>query len=771
MDASLFLARSAYPESEPQFYADHVVGVRNRALRYLKGIQPFVSRDDYQCLAARLLQVADKHDLGKLLEDNQRILRAGPRKRLAIPHENAGAWFFFRRRDPCSAALVYGHHLPGLPNISDQQALALPYCRTLEPAGKEEGSLLDAQVKYCLEAHKKALGPLQCENPPQALSGQKCDAVQMRILLSLLVNADWDDAAGRSLHSSTPPRWAERSSSLEAYARSLGPTHDKLGEAQADRNDLRSRLYEACLEAAGSDSQYLEDFDSADGRRGKLLSCEAPVGMGKTLAFLAYALKRAQFGAFRHVFVILPYTSILQQVERVLKDAILLDGESAQEVVGVIHHRAEYDNASLRDIAADWDTPIVLTTAVQFFESLASNAPARLKKLHHLPGSVIVLDEFDAALPPECLPVAWKWLSTLASEWGCDCVLSSGTLVRFWDNGLFKHIYEGCSPNGEVAKPDPLISPRLMKNMVDQDHARISFRQCRELLSDWSVLARIVTARPGPRIVVMDTRESAARAAAQLRDGGSDVLHLSNALAPRDCEIVLKNVEERLAQARKHIESEAADDWTLVSTTYAGIGLDLSFRTGFIRAFSCASILQLSGRISRNSEYPDASLWVFDFNDPHTPLNPSMKISSMVLHRMLSEGVAGRAFSACSPAELATHAFNQEFKLSSRVQQEPSHLLKKDRTLSFKEVAEGFNVIRDDEAWATIVDDDLALRIKTGAVCSRSEIQSACVSLRRREIESLGLGSIARGMDGLFHLPESKYDAGLLGYFKSLVTD
>lgn len=771
------LARSAYPGRGPQLYADHIVGVRSRALQYLNQMRGLISKEDYQRLEARLIQVADMHDLGKLLEENQQVLRDGPGKSLAVPHENAGSWLFYQNEDIYSAALVYGHHRPGLPNMVEQteDVSPLPYCRESRQIRSLgycilNKDILNEQMKYCLGKHKEALPSSEFDMCQQDSPSRSCDTLEVRILLSLLVNSDWDDAAGKQPPSSTSPRWTERLVVLKDYERTRGLSCEAGERKKDERNSLRSRLFETCLEAAAGDGGNQKDSDKPRSCCGKLLSCEAPVGMGKTLAFLAYALKRAERKNLRHLFIILPYTSILKQVENVLEQSILLNGEDAQKVIGVIHHRAEYDNDNVRDIAANWDTPIILTTAVQFFETLASNAPARLKKLHHLPGSALVFDEFDAALPPNCIPLAWKWLSDLASRWGCDCVFSSGTLVSFWDDKKFKDIYAGKAGH-KIAKPVSLLNQSLTAAMVRHNKERVKIRQCDESFSDIADLVRFVNAQPGPRIVMMDTRESAARVAAQLRDEGSSVLHLSNALAPRDCDITLKEVEKRLEHVRTHGGSKAVSDWTLVSTTYAGVGLDLSFRTGLIRAFSCSSVLQLTGRVSRNSEYPDASLWIFDLNDAHAPLNPGMKNSSEVLHEMLTEGVGGSTFVDCPPADLATCAFKQEFKLSLGSLEKRKHkgLLNRERVRAFKDVAERFKVIDDEAAFIAIVDDDLAKRVREGGGYSRSEIQSACVSLRKREVEELNLADVMEGVDGLYHLPESRYDAGLLGYFKSLI--
>src|SRR5205823_1999425 len=96
------------------------------------------------------------------------------------------------------------------------------------------------------------------------------------------------------------------------------------------------------------------------------------------------------------------------------RKSLLWPGEDPADVVAAHHHRVQFDAKDARLYAFLWHAPVVVTTAVQFFETLASNHPSALRKLHQLPGSAIFIDEAHAALPAHLWPVAWKWLRELA---------------------------------------------------------------------------------------------------------------------------------------------------------------------------------------------------------------------------------------------------------------------------------------------------------------------------------------------------------------------
>ena len=121
-------------------------------------------------------------------------------------------------------------------------------------------------------------------------------------------------------------------------------------------------------------------YESAGARAwGSIVSCDAAVGSGKTTAVMAYLLRVAERKKLRHIFVVLPFTNIIQQSVDVYRKALVLAGEDPAEVVAEVHHRAEFQNPESREMSVLWDAPITVTTAVQFFETLAAHKPAVAK--------------------------------------------------------------------------------------------------------------------------------------------------------------------------------------------------------------------------------------------------------------------------------------------------------------------------------------------------------------------------------------------------------
>ena len=233
-----------------------------------------------------------------------------------------------------------------------------------------------------------------------------------RLALSCQADADHGDTARHygepPLTPALPLKAEERLAALDTYVAELSEK-----DSGAPRTQLRQAVYQACRQA---------DI------RPPLYACDAPVGSGKTTAIIAHLLRAASDKSLRRIFVVLPYTNIITQAVEVYRKALVLEGENPEEIIAEHHHKADYAAPESRRLTMLWHAPIVVTTAVQFFETLASNMPADLRKLHRLPGSAVFLDEAHAALPAHLWPQAWLWLNELAERWSCQFVFAEPLL-------------------------------------------------------------------------------------------------------------------------------------------------------------------------------------------------------------------------------------------------------------------------------------------------------------------------------------------------------
>lgn len=714
----IYYARSATKTAPNQLYTEHITNVSGNATRFWVDAVKYYSGGDANALANTLSVASIFHDLGKLDDVNQKVLAGrNQHAHLPIPHQDAGVAHLFSQREVLAALLVYSHHI-GLPDLCEIQRQKPP----LRLADTDMRKSIEKSLPELLRRHEGFGFQFAPDHSVRGVNS----AFDFRVLFSCLTDADHGDAASASgevsgIHDPRELRAGERLEALKAYVAALSPA--KSPEEQK-RNALRASFFTACLESAVDEP---------------ITECDAPVGTGKTTAVMARLLRVSTEKKLRRIFVILPFTNIIRQSVEVYRKALVLPGENPEEVVAELHHRADFKDKESRQLTALWNAPIVVTTAVAFFETLASNHPATLRRLHNLPGSAIFLDEAHTMLPTKLLPLAWQWISYTSQKWQCFWTLASGSLSRFWELEEFQIVNPEDDANQQVrnATVKNIVPVSMQTELTSAEIARVTYRRKMETLSidalmDWLALLE------GPVLVVLNTVHTAA-AAAQLaaeRFGKGDVLHLSTSLSACDREKTLDLVKVRL-------QDQGHRNWFLFATSCVEAGVDLSFRTGVREGASLASLLQLSGRVNRNCRFPDADVWTvtLDTNDPNVIRNPAWTVSARILAGFFESGVT------ISPA-LCTEAMKRELR-EGGISSELETLKKAEATRAFKTVDEKFRVIPDSTVPA-IVDEVLIDRIERfDDSISWRDVQSGSVQIRRHFIEKYSLEE-SRRFPGVF---------------------
>ena len=719
-------------EGDP--YARHVEAVRRGARERANAMLRHAMNSPRGLLEA-IDAAAMFHDLGKLDLDTQAVLRKGRGSRLRWDHIDAGVAQLSVVEDWMAAWLVRAHHAPGLPENQEHfnpdnlgRRLRGRRRDNDEPERHEEQvARTNARLRDYLDLHESAVGRHDGE-PRRPIHG-----LTMRLALSCLVDADHSDTAffdsGRMPPEAPETRWAERLDALCQYVRGLPAGKS---DAERARNRRRTMFFDACLNA------HVE---------GPMAACEGPVGLGKTTAIAAYLIRRAEVDGLRRLIVVAPYTNILTQTVERLREALRLDGESPDRVVVEHHHRADFEHQSDRDLAVLWRAPVILTTAVSFFETLAACDPASLRKLHAVPGSAIFLDEAHAALPTRLWPQNWRWLRELADRWGCRLVFASGSLARFW---------EDVDIVGEPVTLPELLPQNQAIDVLSAERKRVRYvRPSGGRVLSLNALTEHVEREPGPRLVILNTVQSAAVVARAMRDAGLDALHLSTALTPRDRDCVLKRVKRRLETQR--------DSWTLVATSCVEAGVDLSFRCAFRERFAAASTIQVGGRVNRHGEYDsEGGGVVYDFalDDVDITQHPGAVVSSDILRGLMAADELDRR----NPADVVTKAMREELSARGGLGADP--LLKAEAARDYPAVKKYGRVI-DADTRIVVVDEHLKRQFAERQPVDFQDLLRGSVQLWTTKIEKLRLERLPGRVD-VYVWPHD-YDPDFLGYMAGVL--
>lgn len=738
------LAHSARRGAPEQSYRDHVANVRRFASKFAReaAAHSVKWREPFQAVVEL---AAAYHDLGKLDGIFQDILRRNRANREGFNHVEAGTAHLLKLKQGEAALCCFAHHI-GLPSLPKEKARAdgrlfLRDEDELAGVGKRSWERTNELLDCYLAEHHAIF------EPQPAGRSVRFSGLVRRLALSCLVDGDHSDTAQhyreeRELDG-VPLRAGERLEALDRYGNSLKPAQAPESAKEQERLRLRQEVYEACRH---------RQLQTAE----RIVACDSPVGTGKTTAVMAHLLRIAVERKLRRVFVVLPFTNIIDQSVEVYRRALVLPGEDPEAVVAAHHHRVEFageDWRDLRQLAQRWEAPIVVTTAVQFFETLAANQTVALRKLHQVPGAAIFVDEAHAAMPAPLWPQEWRWLRELCNDWNCHLVLASGSLSRFWE------LHDFVPANEQHPVPE-LVPETVRARAVSFEAKRVWLKTRPERLS-LTDLADFISEKPGPRLVILNTVQSAAILANHLRYTrklGLNVEHLSTALCPADREITLRRVKENLRSEWR--------DWTLVATSCVEAGVDFSFRTAFRESCGLVNLLQTAGRVSRGGEHSDAEVWDFRHDESgFLNLHPHFKTSRKVLADLFAKHGTNLGPQHCTEAlrrELNA-SFGQPESLAARI-------ITAEHAEDYPQVAQDCRLINADTR-TVLVSQELIARFLTfdrQQFPTPREVMRHSVQVWETKLRELPVTRALGFDEELVGIQADGYD-GFLGYMKGLL--
>jgi len=765
------------PELEAHSYASHIGEMLSYGLDLFDYLLSFTTLSDSERKELRQTMKAALmlHDMGKLHESIQCIFRGKGSEGLLIDHIEAGVAIADEMKNELLGWLIRGHHSPGLPSkrtekyfikeLRKKSDLTLtPYslrgwrhARHKMKANETDWERHKSEIYITnegLEKYKKRQRE-SCGDWPKLSLQLPSSNLTTRLMLSCLVDADHGSTAcysqGKPMveFQLSATRWKQRLLALKNYVSGVVESSE---DPCNDRNQMRGEFYRRCLDG--------KLFDS------RLVACSAPVGLGKTTSVMAYLLRCAIKDDASRIFVIAPFSNIIDQTVKVLRKAVVLDDEDATSVVVAHHHKAEFSNKDMRQYATSWQAPIVVTTAVQFFETLAASNPSKLRKLHNVIGAAIFIDESHACLPTELLNVSWFWMKQLADIWRCSLVFSSGSMVKFWQDSYLI--------NENVCDLPDLLSDKLKIKTQQEERKRVSFSKIDEVLtcdklvellqSDKTWKEYLYQDKPSC-LVILNTVQSAAVIANTLakklndkKNGLSNkvVLHLSTALAPKDRDKMLNEVVNRQKSSDWNHHP-----WYLIATSCVEAGVDLDFSVGFRETCSVTSFLQVSGRINRHGKRDFGRL--FDFRilaenglNHHPGFDESSDILQQLWPEMTSDNMDG--------SKLCSKAVRKELSRFPAKKTKSELLISADQKQNFQEVSENYRII-DSGTATVIIDVNVVKKLEMGIFVNWQEIQENSVQLWMAKIDKLELPEI-RGcsQDGIYSWINCyEYDAEFLG--------
>jgi CRISPR-associated endonuclease/helicase Cas3 len=415
-----------------------------------------------------------------------------------------------------------------------------------------------------------------------------------KLIYSCLVDADRLDAylfESEKEYNPVKPDWDKALTRLEAYISRLSDNFPA-----PEMKTLREGVSRQCAEAGQ--------------RERGIYQLSVPTGGGKTLSSLRFALTHAKKHGLSRIIYVIPYLSVIEQTAGVVRDAVGADD------FAVLEHHSDIvpDNPEYYKLQTDrWDEPLIITTQVQFLESIFSAKGTHLRKLHNMADSVLIFDEAQS-LPVKCIHLfnsAVNFLHKVCNSTVLSCTATQPLLDKVERNIML-------SDNPSVA--DCVKAPERY-NIIDA-------RKNKPIGYTFPELAEFILEKHSlSTLVIVNTKASAKGIAEELKNQGVRPLHLSTDMCKAHRDEVFASVKHSL---------ETNESVICVSTQLIEAGVDISFECVIRDIAGLDSVFQAAGRCNRHGEFGEVkNVYIVSVKDESLNKLPDIKIGAEITKNLL----------------------------------------------------------------------------------------------------------------------------------------
>ena len=454
-----------------------------------------------------------------------------------------------------------------------------------------------------------------------------------------------------------------------------------------------------------------------------LFALTMPTGGGKTLSSMAFALRHAMEHGLQRIILVVPYTSIIEQNADVLRE-VLGDDAVLEHHSNFIHPDEEQGDVQNSSVAyklstENWDATVIVTTSVQFFESLFDNRPSRCRKLHNIAKSVIILDEVQM-LPVQYVKPCLKALHLLTSKYGSSIVLCTATQPALMRSSVLE---EGFLPE-QVHE----IIPASAAHDIFRIFERVKVEQ-RGIMED-SEIAELMKAEHQV-LCIVNSRKHAGKLF-NLLEGNEADFHLSARMTPAHRTQVLDEIRQRLREGLP---------CRVVSTSLIECGVDISFPVVMREKNGLDVLAQSAGRCNREGKNLTGRVICFS-----SAGGLPKRAAELARRQQAFDEVSSYEDLFCPET---VEAYFMELYRSSKHLLDEKGILNKTQfrttgaAFEFKSIAQDFRFIEDDTSMVVIENDEVAEILRQGEVFGAlspstiRRLQRYCVQVRGYELERM----------------------------------
>jgi len=576
---------------------------------HLKGTAELAASFTDNQIYSKIFRIAGYlHDLGKYQPAFQRYLKEGG-IRGSVPHASWGAGYAALLNLHEVSFAIDGHH-KGLPDRSLWKSDVIPYI-----------SKSESDFSFIVEEFNRDNNIIKDDFTKQNPSFKNIFERELftRYLFSSLTDADWLNTEKKCAPELSDSRTDKILNYDEFIAKIEAEINNK--SASGELNHLRNITRKQAVSKANMPAGFY--------------SLNLPTGMGKTLTSLSWGIYHAKYNKLKRVIIVLPYINIIDQTAEILKKILgsenVLEHHSGIGEDINITERINDNEYAKRLACENWDYPLIITTTVQFFESIFSNKPSKCRKIHNIANSVVIFDEVQT-LPKDIIIPTLTMLENINSVMKTSFLFCTATLPAFEKRDRF-HGIESIHPL--IDNPKELFSKTK----------RVTYHPINNYDSiDFNELASVAENQNCSVLAVFNTKKSAREFFLNVSqiDLWINYYHLSTGMCPAHRKEIIRNIKQDLEENRKILVS---------STQLIEAGVDFDFPCVFREMAPLESIIQAAGRCNRENRMQNyGKVYLFRITDSAMP-DKLYKTSAQFTEEMIKE----------DPDSLHSHNFYPDY--------------------------------------------------------------------------------------------------------------
>lgn len=534
--------------------------------------------------------IGNMHDIGKWQSDFQKRIRG---EKIKIEHSICGAIEAEKNTRTYGIAarlmeyVIAGHH-SGIPDGG------------IDPKNGEKGTLCERMGHETEDysQYKKELEiPVFTKEDSEAFAqylkrdcitqDQCIDKISflVRYLASCLIDADWLDTASFYGRKQRKELKADFQKCLERVNECLA---EKTGKSQTRLQKARNEIQFQVFEKKNRDA--------------KIYLLNMPTGSGKTLASIKFALERAISHGKKRIIYIIPYNSIIDQTAAEFEELFA-------RCAKILRHQSTFSYEDREDMdedekedaklaAENWDADIIITTAVQFFESLHSNKRSKLRKLHNMADSMLVFDEVHL-MPIKFFQPCLESIVYLTQYCNSEALFLTATMPDF-EKVIANYMGKGVQ----------------IENLVTDKSQFDLFKKCSfHYYGEWTAERLLEEAKKYPTSLIIGNTKKTVRKLYQMASWKGEIFHLSTYMMAEERKQTIAEISKKMEELERDypgLENVPEERQILViSTSLIEAGVNLDFSTAFRELTGLDSILQVAGRCNREGKRQDAKVFIF----------------------------------------------------------------------------------------------------------------------------------------------------------------